>query len=91
MVCLLPPIPVIFVIMTICRHQKLVLIGSHGKKLRCRHCHLTIDEAELTQGYCPECMEVYGMQRRDFEAVEPEDNKSVTYRCEDCGILITVC
>ena len=85
----MPPNPVIFITMTTCRHQKLVLIGEQGKKLRCRHCHLTIDERELGEGYCPECMEVSGVRRRDFEVLEPENNET-TYRCEICGTLIRV-
>ena len=81
--CILP-------IMTSCRHQKLVLVGGQGKKLRCRHCHLTIDEKELGDGYCPECQEVYGVRRRDFEEVETKSTGKGRYRCEDCGALIEV-
>ncbi|MFZ7110784.1 MAG: hypothetical protein ACOWYE_03790 [Desulfatiglandales bacterium] len=73
--------------MTDCRHQKLVLIREPGKRLRCRHCHLTITETELGEGCCPECLEVSGLRHRDFEALEPEDNKTA-YRCEICGELI---
>ncbi len=76
--------------MTTCRHQELVLVTRQGKKLCCRHCRLTIDEKELGEGYCPECQEVYRVQRRDFEEVEPEDNGTVRYRCEGCGTLIEV-
>ncbi len=75
--------------MTTCRHKKLVLLEKQAKKIRCRHCHLTIDEKELGSGYCPECQEVYGLRRRDFEEVKTKDDGAVVYRCEDCGTLIT--
>ena len=76
--------------MTACRHQELVLLKKEGKKLRCRHCHLTIGEEELGGDYCPECLEVRGERRRDFEEVALEDDGSVEYRCEGCGALIRV-
>ena len=68
--------------MTECRHQELVLVRGLGKKVRCRHCHLTIDEEELGEGYCPEC--------REFEELESEEDGMVQYRCEGCGDLIEV-
>lgn len=73
-----------------CRHQKLVLLEKQGKKLRCHHCHLTIDEKELRDGFCPECQEVYGVRRRDFEEIKPKDDGKAQYRCEDCGAVIDV-
>jgi len=76
--------------MTPCRHQELVLVNKQGKKLRCHRCHLTIDEKELGEGYCPECLETQGVRHRDFEELEPEDDETILYRCEDCGILIQV-
>ena len=72
-----------------CRHQNLVLIAPKGTKMRCRHCHLSIDEEELADGFCPECYETRGVKRRDFEAVEPEDDGTVRYSCEKCGAIIT--
>ncbi len=72
-----------------CNHQNLILLNTQDQKLRCRHCHLTICEGELAQGYCPECYEVSGVRRRDFEQCEPEDNGEARYRCEECGIIIT--
>ena len=72
-----------------CRHQNLVLIGSQGTKMRCRHCHLSIDAEELGDGFCPECYESQGVKRRDFEAVEPEDGGTARYCCEKCGAIIT--
>jgi hypothetical protein len=71
-----------------CRHQRLALVRRERKKLRCRHCHLTIDEKELGKGYCPECAEVNGLRRRDFEEIALEDDGAVLYRCEGCGALI---
>jgi len=65
------------------------LLPSQGKKLRCRHCHLTIGQEELAGGYCPECYEAYGVKRRDFEELEEEDAGKVRYSCEECGIIIT--
>lgn len=65
-------------------------MGAQGKKLRCRHCHLTIDEKELGGGFCPECREAYGLKRRDFDVVEAEDDGTTHYRCEECGVLIQV-
>lgn len=72
-----------------CSHQTLVLLKAEEKKLRCRHCHLTIDEAELADNYCPECYEVYGVKRRDFEQIELETSGETRYSCEGCGMIIT--
>ncbi|MBN2126702.1 MAG: hypothetical protein JW821_20550 [Deltaproteobacteria bacterium] len=71
-----------------CRHRRLILIERPGRKLRCLHCHLTIDEKELGDGCCPECLEARGIQRRDFEEVSLRKDGAVEYRCEDCGALI---
>jgi Zn finger protein HypA/HybF involved in hydrogenase expression len=76
--------------MTLCKHKKLILLEKKAKKIRCRHCHLTIDEKELAGGHCPECQEVYGVRRRDFEEVKIKNQGAVVYRCEDCGTLITI-
>ena len=75
--------------MAACRHKSLILLAPQGKKLRCRHCHLTIDETELEDGFCPECYEVSGEKRRDFEQLESEDDGIVRYGCEKCGVIIT--
>jgi len=72
-----------------CNHQNLVLLTPQGRKLRCCHCDLAIDEKELGDGHCPECYEVYGVKRRDFEQLEPEDNGKTRYICEECGTIIT--
>ena len=74
-----------------CQHQELVLLTPPDKKLRCRYCHLIIGEKELGDGNCPECFEVSGMKRRDFEPVEPEGEAAARYRCENCGTIINGC
>ncbi len=71
-----------------CRHQKLVLVILNKNKLRCTHCHLTINEDELDTDFCPECWETDRVKRRDFEKVEQKDSKTDTYRCEECGVEI---
>ena len=71
-----------------CQHQELVLLTLPDKKLRCLHCHLVIGEKELADDNCPECWEVSGMKRRDFEPVESEDEVTARYRCENCGTII---
>jgi rubrerythrin len=74
--------------MSDCRHQRLVLLEADGTKLRCRHCHLTIEEDELHQGSCPECLHVKGIRRSDFDRVEPEGKGETRYACEDCGTIV---
>jgi len=72
-----------------CRHHNLVLIAPNNNKMRCRDCHLTIDEEELACGYCPECYETQGVKRCDFEALGLEDDGKVRYCCEKFGAIIT--
>ena len=74
--------------MTACAHKSLVLLSVPKKRLRCRHCHLTIDAEELNGDYCPECYDVDGEKRYDFETIEDGQAGMVRYRCEDCGIII---
>ena len=70
--------------------MNLVLLSLQNDRVRCGHCHLTIERAELSNRYCPECYETTGSKRYDFqEVVEPMAEK-VQYRCEDCGMLIEV-
>lgn len=71
-----------------CKHEHLILLPKPGKKLRCIHCHLTINEKELADGFCPECYEVSGMKRLDFEPLEPVEERTIRYRCENCGAII---
>ena len=73
-----------------CKHQQIVLLAPEDRKLRCCHCHLTIGEKELAEDHCPECYEVYGVKRRDFETVEPEGDGRTRYICETCGATITI-
>ena len=71
-----------------CRHRELVLLPPSGKKLRCRHCHLTIGQEELANGHCPECYEAYGLKRRDFEQLKSDGDGQIRYCCEKCGAVI---
>lgn len=74
--------------MTTCSHSQLVLLKENEKRLRCRHCHLTIKADELKGGYCPECYEESGVRRYDFEEVQAEEPDKVRYRCEGCNAII---
>jgi len=76
--------------MTACSHKRLVLLSASKKRLRCRHCHLTIDPKALGDDYCPECFEVHGKRHYDFESIADGQAGIVRYRCEDCGIIIDV-
>jgi hypothetical protein len=49
---------------------------------------LTIKVNELSNSYCPECFEVSGKKRYEFEAVNDEKTEIIQYRCEDCGVVI---
>jgi hypothetical protein len=42
----------------------------------------------LNNNYCPECFEVSGKKRYDFEEVKNLKIESTKYRCEDCGMII---
>ena len=74
--------------MSTCRHQKLVLIKQDKNKLRCTHCHLTINEEDLDSDFCPECWETDRIRRRDFKKIDQKENDSDTYRCEGCGVEV---
>ncbi len=76
--------------MDTCRHQKLVLIKQDKNKLRCTHCHLTINEDELETDYCPECWDAERVKRRDFEKVDQKESETDIYRCEECGAEIRI-
>lgn len=73
--------------MNACAHKKLVLLPEPQKRLRCRHCNLTISTDELGDGHCPECFEKTGCKRTDFEEI-PAKTVSAKYRCETCGAII---
>ena len=72
-----------------CSHNNLLLLLDRNKnKLRCRHCHLTINADEIGDSYCPECYEREGWKRYDLEEMQTPDSAGARYRCEDCGIFI---
>jgi hypothetical protein len=74
--------------MTSCTHRQLVLLREKHNRLRCRHCHLTINADDLTSRYCPECFETSRTKRYDFEEIVTVATGIVRYRCEECGIII---
>ena len=74
--------------MASCAHTNLTRLPEPEKRLRCRHCHLSMTANDLEQDYCPECFEINGEKRYDFETLDAETSASVKYRCEDCGVII---
>ena len=74
--------------MNSCKHNVLTLLSNNSKRLKCRHCHLTIKPDELKEGYCPECFEAYGKKRYDFEEIDLETDNITQYRCEECHAII---
>lgn len=75
--------------MTSCNHRQLLLLSEkHNTRLRCRHCHLTINADDLTSRYCPECFETSNIKRYDFEEIVAVATGIVRYRCEECGVII---
>ena len=74
--------------MNACSHSNLIQLPEAEKRLRCQHCHLTITANELKQGYCPECFEMNGDKRYDFEEIAPSKTVTTQYKCEDCGVII---
>jgi Zn finger protein HypA/HybF involved in hydrogenase expression len=73
-----------------CVHKNLVLMNQDKNKLRCIHCHLTINEEELETDFCPECWETDRIKRSDFEKVEQKYTDTCTYRCEGCGVEVKI-
>ncbi|MCP4714163.1 MAG: hypothetical protein GY868_03520 [Deltaproteobacteria bacterium] len=71
-----------------CKHEILRLVPPTPGKLRCRHCHLVISEQEIGDGYCPECLEVSKIRRKDFDQIEAENAGTVRYCCEGCGMVV---
>jgi hypothetical protein len=71
-----------------CTHRQLMLLPATPHRLRCRYCHLTINAADLTYRYCPECFETSNTKRYDFEDIVTADADIVRYRCEECGVII---
>ena len=74
--------------MTSCSHSIIVLLPEKKNLLQCCHCHLTIKADDLGTGYCPECFEVSGRKRYDFEEMALEELGPARYRCEECGVII---
>lgn len=72
--------------MSECKHHNLTLLPQTAQRLRCRQCNLTIKADELEFDYCPECFEVSGKKRYDFEQVV--FGPKTQYRCENCGAII---
>lgn len=73
-----------------CKHKNLILLAQKKERVRCRHCHLTIDRDELRDRWCPECYEATGTKHRDFEKVVEPAVSQVHYACEDCGLSFQV-
>jgi hypothetical protein len=71
-----------------CTHRQLVLLPAQKARVRCRHCHLTINATDLDTRYCPECFETHRTKRYDFEEIATVETDEVRYRCEECGVLI---
>ena len=72
-----------------CNHLNISFIKPDTqKRLQCRHCHLTITEAELDKSFCPECYESTGKKNYDFAPLISDASEKILYRCESCGIII---
>lgn len=74
--------------MNACCHTTLELLPERKNTLRCRHCHLTIAEEELADGFCPECFATSGTRRYDFDEVVTPRSGRARYRCEECGAIV---
>lgn len=74
--------------MTSCNHTNLELLPEKKDRLRCRHCHLTINGDELGDSYCPECFETDGKKQYEFEKIEADERRVARYTCLDCGAII---
>lgn len=71
-----------------CAHKTLQVLKPPEPRIRCLHCHLTLDRNDLADGCCPECIEVSGRRREAFEEVNAGQTSAPQYRCDECGILI---
>ena len=80
--------PTVLSRMTSCYHTTLELLRPRKRTLRCRQCHLTLGDDELPDGYCPECFERSGERNYQFDEIEGEGDGAVTYRCEECGVIV---
>jgi predicted RNA-binding Zn-ribbon protein involved in translation (DUF1610 family) len=75
--------------MKACNHTTLELLPGRKSTMRCRHCHLTIAAQDLHDGFCPECFEVSGIRRYEFDEVQDNQATTTRYRCEACGAVVT--
>jgi hypothetical protein len=75
--------------MNSCNHTTLELLPARKSSLRCRYCHLTLAGEDLQAGYCPECFDVSGTKRYEFDEVKSREEAAARYRCDDCGAIIT--
>jgi len=66
------------IVETPCRHGTLVLVTAK-KRMRCRHCHLTIAADELADGHCPECFETKRRALFDFDDVTEPGGARLSY------------
>ena len=71
-----------------CKHTSLVLLTAQKNRVRCCHCHLTIEKNELDDSFCPECFDTRGEKHCDFEEVEESGTEGADYGCEECGVII---
>ena len=74
--------------MPACTHLQLVLLPPQKARVRCRHCHLTLNAEYLITRYCPECFATHKTKRDDFEDLVTAGPGKTRYRCEACGMLI---
>ena len=71
-----------------CPHKTILVIKDNAEKLRCTRCHLTLDAVDLGDACCPECLDVSGRRRYDFEKVSRPEVVAPRYRCDDCGLML---
>jgi predicted RNA-binding Zn-ribbon protein involved in translation (DUF1610 family) len=71
-----------------CSHTNLELLPERKNTVRCRYCHLTLAGEDLQDGFCPECFDVSGIKRYEFEEVKRSEESATRYRCDDCGAII---
>ncbi len=74
--------------MNACNHMTLELLPERKKTLRCRHCHLTLADGDLPDGFCPECYETFGVKRSEFDELISTEERAARYRCDNCGAII---
>jgi predicted RNA-binding Zn-ribbon protein involved in translation (DUF1610 family) len=65
-----------------------MVVKTAAYRLRCTACHLTLDEADLASGDCPECLEESGRSHSDFERIPNPESSKPQYRCDDCGTVM---